>query len=150
MSKTNLELVQEVVEAKLNNLDNKIDTNNKNLTDKIDTNNKYVLELLTVIKEQTFKTNGKVISLDSELRGLTSSYNKHLLTSVSLNDINQIKNQIDQINDENFILKVWNKYPKALISIIVVATLVSIATLGYTMITVHNAIRQLNITEQIE
>jgi len=150
MSKTNLELVQEIVEAKLNNLDNKIDANNKNLTDKIDSNNKYSLELLTVIKEQTFKTNGKVVSLDKELRDLTAAYNKHLLNSATSEDIKDVKKEIIQLSEENFIIKVWNKYPKAFATIIIVSVLVSMATIGYTMITVRHTINEINNIERVK
>ena len=149
MSKTNLELVQEIVEAKLNNLDNKIDANNKNLTDKIDSNNKYSLELLTVIKEQTFKTNGKVVSLDRELRDLTTTYHKHLLSSATSDDVSKLNRKIDVLGEENFIIKVWNKYPKAFATIIIVSILISMATIGYTMISVRHTINEINNIEKV-
>lgn len=150
MSKSNLELVQEVVEAKLNNLDNKMDLNNKSLTNKIDSNNKYVLELLTRIEVQTTKTNGKVITLDRELKDLTTAHNEHLNSATSPDDIKKINVRIDQLNEENFIVKVWNRYPKAFVTIIVASVLLSIASVGYTMIKVHDTISQITNIEKVK
>lgn len=150
MAKTNLELVQEMFELKLNNLNDKLDVNNKNLIDKITADNKHFSELLFLIKEQTTKTNGTVSRHEQDIKELVARYNSHLLTSATVEDIEQLEQKIEKLNEENFILKVWNKYPKALVTIIVVTVLVSLATLGYTMVTVHNALRDIKTVEKIE
>lgn len=150
MSKSNLELIQEVFETKLNGINEKIDANNKNLTDKIDTNNKYTIEILTIIKDQTIKTNGNVARHDRELKDFNNKYTEHVLTSATLDQIVEINKKIDKINEENFIVKIWNRYPKALLTIVVISVLLSMATIGYTMITVHTAMRNIKTIERID
>lgn len=147
--KTNLDLVREVIEEKLSSLNQKIDSNNRNLVDKITSDNKFFSEVLHRIEGQTTKTNGTVIRHEQDIKELVARYNAHLLTSATLKDIKELENKIEKINEENFIIKVFNKYPKALVMIIVTFVLISIASLGYTMVTAHNMFNSIK-TEQIK
>lgn len=153
-NKTNLELVQEVVEAKLNNLDNKIDINNRNLAEKIDTNNKHILELLSRIEQQTIKTNGNVIRHDREIHDISNIINSHILTSLTNDDINKKLSDFDKkieiINEENFIVRIFNKYPKALVTGLVILVISGILSLGYTVIIAHNTYQDMKKVEKIE
>ena len=131
ITNSNADHVKELLNTRLNSLNEKIDGNNT-----------HVVELLNLIKEQTTKTNGKVMTLDKELRTLTSEYQQHLINSANIIHIKDLQDRIDKINEENFIVKVWNRYPKQLMSIIVITMLLTLATFGYTMINVHNALNK--------
>ena len=141
MSKNNLDLIQELFESKLDSLNDKIDTFNRTLVEKIDRNDMHSRELLLGIKSETSKTNGTVIRIDNDLKELTKSYNNHLLESASTEDIKEITRRIDKIDDDAFIVKIFNKYPKQLVVLFVATVLMSLATLGYTMITVQNVLK---------
>jgi len=131
-SDKSLDFVKELFETKLNSLNEKIDTNNK-----------HVVEMLKLIKEDTGETNGKVMKVDRELRQLSSDYQQHLINSATMVHIGEINKKIENLNEENFIIKVWNRYPKQLLTIIVITVLLTITTLGYTMVSVHNALNKL-------
>jgi len=140
MAKSNLELVQDLFESRLNSLNEKIDNNNTALTNKITTDNQHFIELLTIIKEQTTKTNGRVTFLEYELKNLDSKYTTHLITSATNLDIKEINQRINEMGESNFLVKVLNRYPRQFIMIIVVSVLISIATIGYSIITIKSTI----------
>ena len=128
---SNIDHVKELLNTRLNSLNEKIDSNNT-----------HVVELLNLIKTDTGKTNGKVMMLDTELKALTSEYQQHLINSANIVHIKDLQDRIDKINEDNFIVKVWNKYPKQLLAIIVLMVLLTLGTFGYTMVNVHNALNK--------
>lgn len=118
--KNNLELIQEVIEVKLESINQKIDINNNN-----------VVELLSFIREQTTRTNGRVTVLESRVNHLIEDENKHMLTCPRISDIKELSVKFDQFSEENFIVKVVNKWPKQVLGIIVAGVIITLITLSY-------------------
>ena len=146
----NLSLVQKMFENSITALNEKIDLNNRNLTDKIGTNNERILDLLGSIKYQTTKTNGRVTSLEGDVKQLTATYNNHLVTSVPLSEIEKINKRIDEESEQNFIVKVWNRYPRQILTVITVSVLMALATIAYTLYSVRNIVKNVKDVETVQ
>jgi hypothetical protein len=156
---SNIEYVKELLESRLDNLDEKIDlnnksisekidSNNKNINEKIDTNNHHLIELLGYIREQTTKTNGRVTKNEDDIKRITSLVNDNFCNYPGRREIDKINEKLQILDDQNLIIKVWNKYPKALVTGIVVSVLIVIGTLSYTLISVHNMIQKFKTEEK--
>lgn len=129
-------LVQQLLDSKLKNLNDKIDANNRNLSDKIDSNNAHVVELLSFIKEQTTKTNGRVTKTEDDIKKLNILDSQHIANCPRVKDIEKLENKIQVMDDNNLIVKIWNKYPKQLALLVIVGVIITLGTLGYTLYTI--------------
>ena len=156
--KSNLELVQELLEDKLNNLNekidinnstlaDKIDVNNKNLLDKVDTNNHNVLELLNFIREQTTKTNGRVLRAEDDIKALFKLQSQHYTACPNAAElrkaIDSVEERVIQVEKDSFVLKIWNKYPKQATLGILTSLLIFVGGLGYGIYEIHKAIKDI-------
>jgi len=147
MDETNLKLVKEMFELKLNNLNEKLDAHNQNILEKIESYNKYQSAMLSVIDNKVTKTNGNVIRHEQDIKELVARYNAHLLTSATVEQIEEIEEKIEKLNEENFIIKVLNRYPKAFAIVVIVILLSTIGSLGFSMIKFHAVINDIQKTE---
>lgn len=143
-----IEYVKELLENQLDSLSEKIDTNNKNINEKIDSNNQHVMEILHYIREQTTRTNGRVSKAEDEIRRLSEIDTKNLINYPGKEEIKKINEKLAIIDEQNLIVKVWNKYPKALFTGVVVAVLITMGTLAYTLISVHSMIQKVKSENQ--
>jgi len=150
MMKSNLELVQELFESQINSLNEKVDDKFDSLTDKIDSNNQHTVELLNLIREQTTKTNGRMTIAEGEIRELNSANDKHVVNCPRLRDIVNINDKIDKLNEENLILKIWNKYPKQLLTFFVAAIIITLVTLSYTVYVIHKTIKEVKVEQVLQ
>ena len=130
--KNNLELVQELLETRLTSLNEKIDTNNK-----------HMLDVLGFIKEQTTKTNGRVTVLETRVLTLITDGNKHVLNCPRIHEIEKLEEKLEKFNDDNFIIKVINKWPKQVIGVIVVSVILTILATGYSIYQGHEVITEI-------
>ena len=133
MMKSNLELVQDLVESRLDGLNEKLDTNNKNLADKIDTNNKHVVQMLNLIKEQTTKTNGRVGKAEDDIKKLILLEGEHVKDCPISKDVEKLELKVQKMDDANLIVKIWNRYPKQLALLIIVGVIITLGTFGYSI-----------------
>ena len=130
--KNNLELVQELLEMRLGSLNEKLDTNNKN-----------VLEVLGFIREQTTRTNGRVTSLEVRVNEIINDRNVHVLNCPRIHEIEKLEEKLEKFDDDNFIIKVINKWPKQVIGVIVVSVIIVLFTVGYSIYQGHEVIAEL-------
>lgn len=130
--KNNLELVQELLETRLNSLNEKLDINNKNM-----------LEVLGFIREQTTKTNGRVTSLELRVNEIISDGSKHVLNCPRIHEIEKLEEKLEKFDDENFIVKVLNKWPKQVIGIVVVTIILTLLAMGYSVYEGHEVITEI-------
>ena len=137
----NIKLVKELLEVRLDSLDEKIDVNNKNINEKIDSNNNHVMNVLHYISEQTTRTNGRLLKAEDAIKILSDNY-------PGKEEIGKINKRLEILDEQNLIIKVWNRYPKALFMGIVVAVLITMGTLGYTLISVHDMIQKVKSEDQ--
>jgi len=130
--KNNLELVQELLETRL-----------ISLNEKIDSNNNHMLEVLGFIREQTTKTNGRVTTLELRVPEIISDENKHILNCPRITEIQKLEEKLEKFNDDNFIIKVINKWPKQVIGVIVVSIILTIIATGYSIYQGHEMITEI-------
>lgn len=136
----NLQLVKDLLETRLDALDEKIDTHNN-----------HTVKLLNLIKVETSKTNGRVNKLEENLTKIKLEQKDHVINCPRLKDITLLNDRINRIEDENFIIKVWNRYPKQLLTVVIVTVALAIGSIGYTLLQVHSTmgkIKQLNASSQ--
>ena len=94
------------------------------------------------------KTNGRVTDLENEVDTIKIGEVQHLVNCPRLHDIVDINKKIDQLNEENLILKIWNKYPKQLLTFFIAMIVVILVTLGYTVLQIHKTINEVR-AEQV-
>jgi len=117
--KNNLELVQELLESRLNSLNEKLDINNKN-----------ILEVLGFIREQTTKTNGRVTLLELQLNEVIINESKHSINCPRIVDIKKLEDRITKFDEDNFIVRVLNRWPKQVIAIIIGGVIITMFIAG--------------------
>lgn len=130
-----------------------LETKMEHLNEKIDIHNNHVVERLDFIKEQTAKTNGRVLKAEEEIDNIYMEFNKietnHLLNCPKSTEIESMHLKIEKINEENLIVKVFNKYPRQLLSILVITVILSMLTMGYTAYKVRDTVRKIKSSEVI-
>ena len=136
MMKNNLELVQELLENRLDSLNEKIDSNNKNILDRME-----------LIYQQTLKTNGRVTKHDDVINKLITDESNHFNTCPRIKAIEEINTKIEKIDSDNLEVKLIKKYPKMFIMGIVVAVLIIIGTVGYSVLEMHLMVKNVQQTE---
>jgi hypothetical protein len=134
-------------------LNTKLDLTYKNLSEKIDSNNKNVMLELSFIKEQTTRTNGRVTKSESSIQQLFKNNLERHTTCPGLLDLKSkgviMENRVNKLDEDNFIIKVINKYPKQIIILIAMAVLLTVSSAGYTMLKFQSAINDMKSVEQI-
>jgi len=130
--KNNLELVQELLEIRLNSLNEKIDNNNRNM-----------LEVLGFIKEQTTKTNGRVTLLEARVLTLVTDESKHVLNCPRIHEIQKLEEKLEKFDEDNFIIKVINRWPKQVIGIIVASVILTLFAVGFSIYQGHEVVTEI-------
>ena len=82
------------------------------LSEKIDANHEHTLALLSAIKKDTEKTNGRVNSLEDEVWNLIKHRFDHILECPQ-------KKRVDALEEENQEMRIIKKYPKISLGILV-------------------------------
>jgi hypothetical protein len=137
--KNNLELVQDMLETRLDSLNEKIDTNNKNL-----------LEVLGFIREQTTKTNGRVTALEIQVHTVVLDESRHVINCPRIVDIQKLDEKLDKFAEENFIVKVFNRWPKQIITGFVITVIITMLTTAYSLYQGHLVITNSITTHKTE
>lgn len=130
--KNNLELIQELLETRLNSLNEKIDTNNKNM-----------LDVLGFIREQTTRTNGRVTTLEARVLTLITDESKHVLNCPRINEIQKLEEKLEKFDNDNFIIKVINRWPKQVIGIIVASVILTLVAVGVSVYQGHEVVTEI-------
>ena len=134
--KNNLELVQELLEMRLGSLNDKLDSHNKNM-----------LDILGFIREQTTKTNGRVTALESRVVTLITDESKHVLNCPRIHEIEKLEEKLEKFDNDNFIIKVVNRWPKQVMAVIIVGVMLTILAAGYSVYQGHEMLT--SITSKI-
>lgn len=130
--KNNLELIQELLEIRLTSLNEKIDTNNN-----------HMLDVLGFIREQTTKTNGRVTALELRVNEVISDGSRHVLNCPRITEIQKLEEKLEKFNDDNFIIKVINKWPKQVIGIIVASVILTLIAVGFSIYQGHEVVTEI-------
>ena len=128
------QLVRELLETKISGLEEKMDIQNRN-----------VMEMLSIIREQTTKTNGRVTKVEDDIKNLTSIENKHVVNCPRISDIEKINTKLEKMDEDALIVKIFNKYPKQLLTLVVALVIIALSTIGYTVYQVHTTIKEIQV-----
>lgn len=131
LMKNNLELVQELLESRLDSLNEKIDINNK-----------HIVEVLSYIKEQTTRTNGRVTILETKVNEIIINESKHIMSCPRITDIKELEQKLDTFAEENFIIKVLNRWPKQVVGVIIAGVIITMCVAAYSIYQANDAITQ--------
>lgn len=112
----------------------------KVLSDKIDANHESTLRLLTNIEKETTKTNGTLRDHEKRINGIEVGESRHIIDCPRVADIQKLNDSLASLRQENELWRLVIRYPKLAIGTLVIAVIITLATVGYSILEMHTII----------
>lgn len=159
---TNLELFSKLLDSRIDNVNEKIELTNQATLSKIDSmldmlqmSNDNIANQLSYIREQTTKTNGRVNKHDERIEDLYKKEANHLINCPHVEEfrtgISKMNERVNKVEEDNFIVKVFNRYPKQVLLILtffLASTIIAVSLGLYNTYTMIKDMQKIEISEK--